>query len=203
MDISYQADFLHWCVGRRHRVWSDRRPVSKHQLWSSRIDFYVFPPNFCSLSPCSIGRRKTLMAAVLLWNVSGFALCWAPEYISFIILEFIVAAAQHGAFMVCNVMGKPLLRPCVRLVLSVCLSVCQCAGFYLCVVRLLHLPLVPGFLSFHSPCWPGIIKQLKQTTFNCRCSETWFTTAYDWLPFVKSNKPCFFTYSNRSIKSTT
>ena len=65
------------------------------------------------------------MAAVLLWNVSGFALCWAPEYISFIILEFIVAAAQHGAFMVCNVMGKPLLRPCVRLVLSVCLSVCR------------------------------------------------------------------------------
>lgn len=125
MDISYQADFLHWCVGRRHRVWSDRRPVSKHQLWSSRIDFYVSPPYFCSLSPCSIGRRKTLMAAVLLWNVSGFALCWAPEYISFIILEFIVAAAQHGAFMVCNVMGKPLLRPCVRLVLSVCLSVCR------------------------------------------------------------------------------
>lgn len=52
----------------------------------------------------SIGRRKTLMAAVLLWNVSGFALSWAPETISFIILEFIVAAAQHGAFMVCNVM---------------------------------------------------------------------------------------------------
>ncbi|XP_022286350.2 organic cation transporter protein-like [Crassostrea virginica] len=58
-----------------------------------------------------IGRRKTLMAAVLLWNVSGFALCWAPEYISFIILEFIVAAAQHGAFMVCNVMALELVGP--------------------------------------------------------------------------------------------
>lgn len=86
---------------------------------------------FVSLSPCSIGRRKTLMAAVLLWNVSGFALCWAPEYISFIILEFIVAAAQHGAFMVCNVMGKPFLWPCVRLVLPVCLSV-SVPG-YICV----------------------------------------------------------------------
>ncbi|XP_061175966.1 organic cation transporter protein-like [Saccostrea echinata] len=58
-----------------------------------------------------IGRRKTLMAAVLLWNVSGFAVCWAPEYISFIILEFIVAAAQHGAFMVCNVMSLELVGP--------------------------------------------------------------------------------------------
>ncbi|XP_048727164.2 organic cation transporter protein-like isoform X1 [Ostrea edulis] len=58
-----------------------------------------------------IGRRKTLMASVLLWNVSGFAVCWAPEYISFIILEFIVAAAQHGAFMVCNVMSLELVGP--------------------------------------------------------------------------------------------
>lgn len=58
-----------------------------------------------------IGRRKTLMAAVLLWNVSGFALSWAPDTISFIILEFIVAAAQHGAFMVCNVMSLELVGP--------------------------------------------------------------------------------------------
>lgn len=56
------------------------------------------------------------MAAVLLWNVSGFALSWAPETISFIILEFIVAAAQHGAFMVCNVMGES--RVCLSVNIS-------------------------------------------------------------------------------------
>ena len=73
---------------------------------------------------CSIGRKKALYVTFLILLASAFGVCWAPEFISFVVLEFIIGAANHGAFMICCVLGSSTsLSVCLSVRLSVCLSV--------------------------------------------------------------------------------
>lgn len=53
-----------------------------------------------------IGRKKALYVTFVILLASAFGVCWAPEFISFVILQFIIGAANHGAFMICCVLGQ-------------------------------------------------------------------------------------------------
>lgn len=57
------------------------------------------------------GRKKTFMITAVLLLVSGLGASWAPEFYSFAVLEFIIGAAIHGAFMICCVLGVELVGP--------------------------------------------------------------------------------------------
>ncbi|XP_061177652.1 organic cation transporter protein-like [Saccostrea echinata] len=61
-----------------------------------------------------IGRKKGLYLAFVILVAAAFGVCWAPEYISFVVLEFIIGAANHGAFMICCVLGLEMVGPSKR-----------------------------------------------------------------------------------------
>ena len=55
-----------------------------------------------------IGRRKTLYITIWLLLASGTALAFAPEFISFCVLIFLVGAGNLGLYMTAYVLGKPV-----------------------------------------------------------------------------------------------
>ncbi|XP_048771493.2 organic cation transporter protein-like [Ostrea edulis] len=61
-----------------------------------------------------IGRKKALYVTFVILLAAAFGICWAPEFISFVILEFIIGAANHGAFMICCVLGLEMVGPSKR-----------------------------------------------------------------------------------------
>lgn len=46
------------------------------------------------------------MLSVVVLLTSGYAAAFAPGFISFTVIEFIVGAGMHGAFIICTVLGK-------------------------------------------------------------------------------------------------
>ena len=54
---------------------------------------------------CRIGRKKTMLIAVLLLGTIGLGTAFAAEYYTFIGLRFDVAAAATGLYMCCFVIG--------------------------------------------------------------------------------------------------
>lgn len=62
----------------------------------------------------TIGRKKALYVTFVILLASAFGVCWAPEFISFVILQFIIGAANHGAFMICCVLGLEMVGPSKR-----------------------------------------------------------------------------------------
>ena len=52
---------------------------------------------------CRIGRKKTMLIAMLLLGAIGLGTAFAPEYYTFIGLRFVVAAT--GLYMCCFVIG--------------------------------------------------------------------------------------------------
>ena len=54
----------------------------------------------------SIGRKKTLCIAAVIQVSSAIGAAWAPNFLTYVILEFIIGAACHGVFMACCVLGK-------------------------------------------------------------------------------------------------
>ncbi|XP_061189312.1 organic cation transporter protein-like [Saccostrea echinata] len=61
-----------------------------------------------------VGRKISMYIGFLLLIVSAFAVSWAPEIISFTVLEFIIGATNHGAFLCTNVLGQELVGPSKR-----------------------------------------------------------------------------------------
>lgn len=53
-----------------------------------------------------VGRKITVCVGLLLLIVAAFAVSWAPEIVSFTILEFIIGGTNHGSFLCTNVLGK-------------------------------------------------------------------------------------------------
>ena len=51
---------------------------------------------------CRIGKKKTMLIAMLLLGTIGLGTAFAPVYYTFIALRFVVAAAATGLYM-CNV----------------------------------------------------------------------------------------------------
>ena len=62
--------------------------------------------------PCTfrIGRKTTMYVGLLLLIAAAFGVSWAPEIISFTILEFIIGGTNHGSFLCTNVLGKTKYR---------------------------------------------------------------------------------------------
>ncbi|XP_061178604.1 organic cation transporter protein-like [Saccostrea echinata] len=60
-----------------------------------------------------LGRKITMYTGLLLLIGGAFAVSWAPEIISFTVLEFIIGAANH-AFLCTNVLGQELVGPSKR-----------------------------------------------------------------------------------------
>ncbi|KAJ8314567.1 hypothetical protein KUTeg_006717, partial [Tegillarca granosa] len=61
-----------------------------------------------------IGRKKTFAITAVILFLSGLGTAWAPEYYSFVLLQFIDGAAVHGIFMICCVLGVELVGPTKR-----------------------------------------------------------------------------------------
>lgn len=61
-----------------------------------------------------VGRKITVCVGLLLLIVAAFAVSWAPEIISFTILEFIIGGTNHGSFLCTNVLGQELVGPSKR-----------------------------------------------------------------------------------------
>ena len=57
----------------------------------------------------SIGRKKTLCTASVVQVASALGAAWAPNFVIYVILEFVIGAACHGVFMCCCVLGEPKL----------------------------------------------------------------------------------------------
>ena len=64
------------------------------QLWHPA--FYDF----------SIGRKKTLYVSFILTLASSVALAWAQNFLMYVILRFIIGAANAGIFMTGFVIGQ-------------------------------------------------------------------------------------------------
>ncbi|VDI31068.1 MFS transporter, OCT family, solute carrier family 22 (organic cation transporter), member 4/5 [Mytilus galloprovincialis] len=62
----------------------------------------------------TFGRKKSLYLAIIILIGSAFGVCWSSSYITFVILEFIIGAANHGAFMICCVLGLEMVGPSKR-----------------------------------------------------------------------------------------
>ncbi|XP_069101118.1 organic cation transporter protein-like [Argopecten irradians] len=62
-----------------------------------------------------IGRKKTFLITSVILVASSVSAAFAPEYYSFLVLEFIVGASIHGLFMVCCVHGLELVGPNKRI----------------------------------------------------------------------------------------
>ncbi|XP_069140758.1 organic cation transporter protein-like [Argopecten irradians] len=61
-----------------------------------------------------IGRKKTLYITVIILLGAAFGVAWAPTWTSFVILEFVIGAANHGAFIICCVLGLEMVGPSKR-----------------------------------------------------------------------------------------
>lgn len=61
-----------------------------------------------------VGRKITICVGLLLLIAAAFAVSWAPEIISFTILEFIIGGTNHGSFLCTNVLGQELVGPSKR-----------------------------------------------------------------------------------------
>lgn len=61
-----------------------------------------------------VGRKITVCVGLLLLIVAAFAVSWAPEIISFTVLEFIIGGTNHGSFLCTNVLGQELVGPSKR-----------------------------------------------------------------------------------------
>ncbi|OWF47020.1 Organic cation transporter protein [Mizuhopecten yessoensis] len=62
-----------------------------------------------------IGRKKTFAITSVVLVASSVSAAFAPEFYSFLMLEFIVGASIHGLFMVCCVHGLELVGPSKRI----------------------------------------------------------------------------------------
>ena len=51
-----------------------------------------------------------MYVGLLLLIAAAFGVSWAPEIISFTILEFIIGGTNHGSFLCTNVLGKTKYR---------------------------------------------------------------------------------------------
>ena len=83
----------------------------------------------------SIGRKKTLCLSAVIQVAAALGAAWAPNFIVYVILEFIIGAACHGVFMCCCVLGESQFNPVFMpqtskklrghtgLIMSVCQSV--------------------------------------------------------------------------------
>ena len=91
---------IHFYVSYANWVFSSFQPITPH--------IPVFNSNVSALLSCfaRLGRRKTLYLTFIILIAVAFGVCWAPEYVSFVILQFIIGAACHGAFMICCVLGQ-------------------------------------------------------------------------------------------------
>ncbi|XP_021380019.1 organic cation transporter protein-like isoform X2 [Mizuhopecten yessoensis] len=61
-----------------------------------------------------IGRKKTLYISFLLLLGSTLGVAWAPDFITFCVLRFLVGAACAGMFMTAFVIGMELVGPSKR-----------------------------------------------------------------------------------------
>ncbi|XP_060068370.1 organic cation transporter protein-like [Ylistrum balloti] len=61
-----------------------------------------------------IGRKKTLCLSFLMLFGTTLGLAWAPDYITFCILRFLVGASCAGMFMTAFVIGMELVGPSKR-----------------------------------------------------------------------------------------
>ncbi|XP_048774399.2 organic cation transporter protein-like isoform X1 [Ostrea edulis] len=61
-----------------------------------------------------MGRKTTMYVGGLLLIAAAFAVSWAPEIISFTVLEFIIGGTNHGSFLCANVLGQELVGPSKR-----------------------------------------------------------------------------------------
>ncbi|XP_033739920.1 organic cation transporter protein-like [Pecten maximus] len=61
-----------------------------------------------------IGRKKTLYVTVVILLGSAFGVAWAETWVSFVVLEFVIGAANHGAFIICCVLGLEMVGPSKR-----------------------------------------------------------------------------------------
>ncbi|KAJ8315587.1 hypothetical protein KUTeg_007737, partial [Tegillarca granosa] len=61
-----------------------------------------------------VGRKKSLYIALIILIASSFAVAWIPNYVGFVILQFIIGGTSHGAFVVCCVLGLELVGPTKR-----------------------------------------------------------------------------------------
>lgn len=61
-----------------------------------------------------IGRKKSFYIAAVFQVCSAMGVAWAPNFWSYLVLEFLVGAACHGVFMCCCVLGLEVVGPTKR-----------------------------------------------------------------------------------------
>ena len=54
----------------------------------------------------SIGRKKTLYICLMLLLGSSVAICYVPEYYSFVVLQFVIGTTTLGSWMAAFVTGN-------------------------------------------------------------------------------------------------
>nr|XP_022328515.1 organic cation transporter protein-like isoform X2 [Crassostrea virginica] len=77
-------------------------------LFMMHLVFVMETPNY------RIGRKTTMYVGLLLLIAAAFGVSWAPEIISFTILEFIIGGTNHGSFLCTNVLGQEMVGPSKR-----------------------------------------------------------------------------------------
>ncbi|KAK3097630.1 hypothetical protein FSP39_011541 [Pinctada imbricata] len=66
-----------------------------------------------------IGRKKTLVISAVIQVSAAVGVAFAPEFYSFVILEFIVGAACHGVFMAACVLSVEFVGPSKRVMTGI------------------------------------------------------------------------------------
>ncbi|XP_064597206.1 organic cation transporter protein-like isoform X2 [Liolophura sinensis] len=124
------------------------------------------------------GRHRTLLSSLLLLIVSGVAAAFAPEYISFVLLRFVVGSCSGGGFTVGFVIVMETIGPTKRMSPGVfyqgwfAVGIMIQAGFAYFVRSHIHLQLVQAlpvvlFLSYwwivsESPRWLVTVGRISE-----------------------------------------
>ncbi len=58
------------------------------------------------ISTCRVGRRHTLLVALVIQLTTGIATVFSPNFVTFVILRFLIACATGGIMILSLVIGK-------------------------------------------------------------------------------------------------
>ena len=79
--------------------------MSSFQAENNENELYSFIPLPPQIVNFSIGRKKTLYVSFIIVLASSVALSWAQNFVMYVILRFIIGAANAGIFMTGFVIG--------------------------------------------------------------------------------------------------
>ncbi|XP_041369552.1 organic cation transporter protein-like [Gigantopelta aegis] len=75
-----------------------------------------------------IGRKKTLLISLVIQLGSGIGIAYSPNYISFVVFNFLCGIARMGEFMIAFVIGMELVGPTKRTYVGLVIEFFWCIG---------------------------------------------------------------------------